>query len=361
MKRVRVAVIPGDGIGQEVVPAALKVLRRVAECSQRLEWEFVEFPWGCQYYVDTGMMMPDDGLDQLRYFNAIFLGAVGDPRVPDHLSLWGLLLPIRRGFDQYINLRPVKLLPGVEIPLKGYGPGSIDFLVIRENTEGEYSNIGGRLRAGTPDEVVIQNSVFTRKGTERVIRYAFERARRSRRQVTGATKSNGINYTMPFWDEVFRAVARDYPDVSSHLYHIDALVAYFVTRPESFDVVVASNLFGDILTDLGGAIQGGIGMAASANINPENHFPSMFEPVHGSAPDIAGRGIANPVGQLWTAALMCEHLGFPEEGAWIIKAVEHTLEDGIKTPDLGGQARTDDVVERVLTHVERLSHCDAGK
>ncbi|MCY0878946.1 MAG: tartrate dehydrogenase [Firmicutes bacterium] len=354
MRRVKVAVIPGDGIGQEVVPAALTVLQHVASRSQRIAWEFTEFPWGSQYFVDHGVMMPDDGLDQLRRFDVIFLGAVGDPRVPDHVSLWGLLLPIRRGFDQYVNLRPVKLLPGVESPLKGYGPGSIDFVVIRENTEGEYSNIGGRLRPGTPDEIVIQNSVFTRKGTERVIRYAFERARRSRKLVTGATKSNGINYTMPFWDEVFRAVAAEYPDVKTQLYHIDALAAYFVTRPDTFDVVVASNLFGDILTDLGGAIQGGIGMAAAANINPDGQYPSMFEPVHGSAPDIAGQGIANPVGQLWTASLMLDHLGFLEEGSWILKAIEATLEDGVKTPDLGGTARTHEVIEHIVSYIDSM-------
>ncbi len=296
-------------------------------------------------------MMPDDGLRILSGFEAIFLGAVGFPSVPDHISLWGLLIPIRRGFDQYINLRPVKILQGIESPLRKYQAGDVDFVVIRENTEGEYSNAGGSLRTGTPDEVVIQNSIFTRMGTERVMRYAFELARRSKKRLTAATKSNGINYSMPFWDRVFREVSQDFPDVVPTLTHVDALASFFVTRPETFDVVVASNLFGDILTDLGGAIQGGLGLAAAANINPNRTMPSMFEPVHGSAPDIAGQNIANPVAQIWTAKLMLDHLGYQEEGQWIMDAIEKTLTAGIKTPDLGGSATTRSVTDAVL---ERL-------
>ncbi|MCL5116258.1 MAG: tartrate dehydrogenase [Firmicutes bacterium] len=345
------AVIPGDGIGKEVVAQGLRVLQAVSERSGRLQFRTREFPWSCQYYLETGRMMPDDGLDTLKDFEAIFLGAVGYPTVPDHVSLWGLLLPIRREFDQYVNLRPVKILRGIESPLKRYQAGDIDFVVIRENTEGEYSNIGGALRPGTAEEIVIQNSVFTRKGTERIMRYAFELARASRQHLTAATKSNGLKYSMPFWDAVFREVGRDFPDVAQDLHHVDALAAFFVTRPESFDVVVASNLFGDILTDLGGAIQGGLGLAASANINPERKYPSMFEPVHGSAPDIAGRGIANPTAQLWTAQLMLKHLGYDEEGQWIMDAVEAALVDGFRTPDLGGRASTAEFTEAVLSRL----------
>ncbi|WP_338055082.1 tartrate dehydrogenase [Sulfobacillus harzensis] len=351
MNHHSLAVIPGDGIGHEVVSEALRVLQHVQQISGRFQLDVQHFDWSCQYYLRHGRMMPEDGLSTLSGFEAIFLGAVGFPTVPDHVSLWGLLLPIRRGFDQYVNLRPVKILQGIESPLRRYKAGDINFVVVRENTEGEYSNIGGALRPGTPDEVVIQNSVFTRKGTERVMRWAFELARTSRKRLTAATKSNGLNYSMPFWDEVFRQVGREYPDVDQSLYHVDALASYFVTRPESFDVVVASNLFGDILTDLGGAIQGGLGLAASANINPDRRFPSMFEPVHGSAPDIAGKNIANPVAQLWTAKLMLDHLGYPEEGQWILDAIEATLLAGIKTPDLGGTATTHSFTDAVLSRL----------
>ncbi len=348
MNKHALAVIPGDGIGRETVPQALTVVDRVGEISGRFYLERREFDWSCAYYLQHGMMMPEDGLEMLKDYEAIFLGAVGYPPVPDHVSLWGLLLPIRRGFDQYVNLRPVKILAGIDSPLRGYQAGDIDFVVIRENTEGEYSNMGGRLRPNTPEEVVIQNSVFTRMGTERVMRHAFEMARSRGGKLTAATKSNGLNYSMPFWDQVFREVGREYPDVEQELFHVDALASYFVTRPERFDVVVASNLFGDILTDLGGAIQGGLGLAAAANINPERRYPSMFEPVHGSAPDIAGKGIANPVAQLWTAKLMLDHLGYPEEGGWIMEAVEAALQDQVKTPDLGGTASTGEFVAEVL-------------
>ncbi len=291
----RIAVIPGDGIGKETVPEGIRVLDAVAaRFDIGFEWE--HFDWGCERYSATGAMMPEGGLDAIRGFDAIFLGAVGFPGVPDHVSLWGLLIPIRRQFEQYVNLRPVRLLRGVESPLRGRGAEDIDFWVVRENNEGEYSEIGGRVFAGTEDETVVQESVFTRRGTDRIMRYAFELARsRPRRHVTSATKSNGIIHTMPFWDERFEAVAADYPDIATAKFHVDILAAQFVLHPDWFDVVVGSNLFGDILSDLGPAIAGTIGIAPSANINPERRFPSMFEPVHGSAPDIAGRGICNPI------------------------------------------------------------------
>lgn len=349
METVEVAVIGGDGIGPEVTQEAERLLDAAAAWGGRIRFRFQHFAWGCQYYLAHGEMMPQDGIQTLRNFPVILLGAVGFPTVPDHISLWGLLLPIRREFDQYVNLRPVRLLRGVEGPLKRFDPGSFNFVVIRENTEGEYSNVGGRLRAGTSQEVAVSTSLFTRYGTERVIRYAFERAQGApRRRLTAATKSNGITYTMPFWDEVVRQVGREYPQVSAELVHIDALAAFFVQRPDHFDVVVASNLFGDILTDLGGAIQGSIGMAASANLNPERKYPSMFEPVHGSAPDIAGRGIANPIGALWSAALLLEHVGESEAAARVIPAVESVLERGIRTRDLGGAATTREFADAVL-------------
>ena len=352
----RIAVIPGDGIGLEVVPAAMEVLDAAAALDGTFRLVYDTFPWSCRYYAQTGRMMPPDGLEQLRGYDAIFLGAVGDPSVPDHISLWGLLLPIRRGFRQYVNLRPIKLLRGVPTPLRDRGPADIDFVVVRENNEGEYSNVGGRLYQGTPDEIVIQNAIFTRRGVERVMRFAFELARRHpKRRLTSATKSNGISYTMPFWDEVFREMARQYPDVATDQFHIDALAARFVTHPHHFGVVVGSNLFGDILTDLGAAIAGSIGIAPSANLNPEREFPSMFEPIHGSAPDIAGKGIANPVGQIWSGAMMLEHLGHPRTAARVLAAVEHTLADrGVKTPDLRGSATTRQVVEAVIRSLEEV-------
>src|SRR5947208_1856279 len=289
-------------------------------------------------------MMPEDGLDQLRSFDAVFLGAVGYPGVPDHVSLWGLLIPLRRNFQQYINLRPVRLLAGVDTPLKNRAPGDIDFYVVRENNEGEYSEIGGRLFAGTENEMAMQEAVFTRRGCDRVMRYAFELARTRKKHVTSATKSNGIIHTMPFWDERFAAVARDYPDVTTDQFHIDILTAHFVRHPDWFDVVVGSNLFGDILSDLGPAVVGSIGIAPSANLNPEKEFPSMFEPVHGSAPDIAGRGSANPIGQIWSGAMMLRHLGEPKAAAAVERAIAEVLaEGGTRTPDLGGNAGTKDL------------------
>ena len=354
MKEFSIALIPGDGIGREVVPCGVRVLdaaARLPEAQARggLRFKYREFPWSCEYYQQHGRMMPADGLDQLRAFDAIFLGAVGFPGVPDHVSLWELIAPIRRGFQQYACVRPVKLLPGVASPLAGRGPEDIDFVVVRENNEGEYSNMGGRMYAGTPYEVVVQNNVFTRMGTERVIRFAFELAKKTgRKRVTSATKSNGINFSMPFWDEVFWQIAKDYPSMESEQMHIDALSARFVTHPQRFGVVVGSNLFGDILTDLGAAIAGSIGIGASANLNPERVYPSMFEPVHGSAPDIAGRGIANPLGQIWSGALMLDHLGLPELAQRIVSAMSTTLARSIKTADLGGSANTLQATEAVL-------------
>ncbi len=350
--RHRIAVIPGDGIGREVVPEGTRVL---AAAARRFDFEldWTPFDWSCQTYTETGRMMPADGLDQLRHFDAIYLGAVGFPGVPDHVSLWGLLIPIRRAFRQYVNLRPVRLLPGAHSPLAGRGPADIDMLIVRENNEGEYSEIGGRLHRGTPDEVAVQESVFTRRGCDRVMRYAFELARtRPRRHLTSATKSNGIIHSMPFWDERFAAMGREYPDVKTAQYHIDILTAHFVQHPDWFDVVVASNLFGDILSDLGPAIAGSIGLAPGGNINPEREYPSMFEPVHGSAPDIAGRGIANPIAQIWTGAMMLEHLGHPDAARAIVTAIEEQVTEGtLLTRDLGGKASTAEVGQAIAARI----------
>ena len=342
MKTYSIAVVPGDGIGREVVPEGLRVLRAVAE-RFGFGLRCRHFDWSCETYKSTGKMMPEDGLQHLRDHDAIFLGAVGYPGVPDHISLWGLLIPIRRGFEQYVNLRPVRLLPGVACPLRDKRPGDIDFWIVRENSEGEYSQIGGRMYEGSADELVIQQSVFTRKGTDRILRYAFELARKlGRPHVTSATKSNGIYHSMPFWDERFAAAAREYPDVRTDQHHIDILAARFVMSPERFDVVVGSNLFGDILSDLGPGVTGTIAVAPSANINPERRFPSMFEPVHGSAPDIAGRGIANPIGQIWSASMMLEHLGETTAARVIMAAIESVLSSANSplTPDLGGRGTT---------------------
>jgi len=350
----RIAVIPGDGIGKEVVPEGIRVL---AAAGRRFgfDFEWVTFDWSCEVYARTGRMMPEDGLEQLNKFDAIYLGAVGFPGVADHVSLWGLLIPIRRGFRQYVNLRPVRLLRGVQSPLVGRTPKDIDLVIVRENNEGEYSEIGGRLYRGTPEELAVQQAVFTRKGCDRIVRYAFELAmRRPARHVTSATKSNGIIHSMPYWDERFAAMARNFPEVGTAQYHIDILVAHFVQHPDWFDVVVASNLFGDILSDLAPAIAGSIGLAPGANINPEKEYPSMFEPVHGSAPDIAGRGIANPIGQIWSGALMLEHLGHPEAAQAVVEAIEALVAEGrVITRDLGGTATTAEVgraiADRILT------------
>ncbi len=345
MNKYEIAVIPGDGIGKEVVPEALRVLD-VVSAKFGIEFAFRSFDWSCETYKTTGRMMPEDGIAQLRDHDAILLGAVGFPGVPDHVSLWGLLIPIRREFDQYVNLRPVRLLPGVTPAVRDCKPGDIDFWVVRENTEGEYSQLGGRFGVGKDVEMVLQTSIFTRRGTDRILRYAFDLAQRlGRDHVTSATKSNGIYLSMPFWDERFHAISAEYPDIRVDQYHIDILCARFVMSPERFDVVVASNLFGDILSDLGPGVTGTIAVAPSANIDPERRFPSMFEPVHGSAPDIAGQGIANPIGQIWAAAMMLDHLGETEAGSTVLRAIETVLGSAGAplTPDLGGTATTQDL------------------
>jgi tartrate dehydrogenase/decarboxylase/D-malate dehydrogenase len=340
----RIAVVPGDGIGKETVPEALKVLDAA---SRRFNFvlEFAHYDWSCETYKKTGAMMPADGMERLAQSDSILLGAVGWPDVPDHISLWGLLIPIRRGFDQYVNLRPCKLMPGVRTPLAGRTEADIDFYVVRENTEGEYSSVGGRMFIDTKREFVSQQSVFSRHGVDRILKFAFELAKtRPKKHLTSATKSNGITFTMPYWDERFALMGKSYPDIRTDQFHIDILCAHFVQHPDWFDVVVGSNLFGDILSDLGPAVAGSIGIAPSANINPERKFPSMFEPVHGSAPDIAGRFICNPIGQIWSAGLMLEHLGEAEAGRAVVAAIETLLhESGPRTRDMGGQAGTADV------------------
>ncbi|HEX7390770.1 MAG TPA: tartrate dehydrogenase [Acidiphilium sp.] len=350
-KAYRIAAIPGDGIGREVIPAARAVLDRAAALGG-FRLDYMDFDWSCETFKATGRMMPEDGIARLADHDAVFLGAVGYPGVPDHISLWGLLIPIRREFDQYVNLRPVRLLPGVPCPLAGKKPGDIDFWVVRENVEGEYSQIGGRIFTGTEREFVEQTSIFTRTGTDRILRYAFDLAQKlGRNHVTSATKSNGIFHSMPYWDERFAAIAPDYPDVRTDQYHIDILAARFVMTPERFDVVVGSNLFGDILSDLGPGVTGTIAVAPSANLNPEKRHPSMFEPVHGSAPDIAGQRIANPVGAIWAGAMMLEHLGETEAAALVIRAIEAALGDPAtpRTPDLGGTAKMDDLTKAIVS------------
>jgi len=353
MKTFNIAVIAGDGIGKEVVPEGIRVLEAAG---QRFGFrvQFQAFDWSCETYAQTGKMMPEDGLRQLRPFDAIFLGAVGHPNVPDHVSLWGLLIPIRRTFRQYVNLRPVRLFDGIESPLKKWKPGQIDFTIVRENNEGEYSNIGGRLYEGTDDEMAVQQTVFTRRGVNRVLRFAFELARKRKKHLTSATKSNGIIHTMPFWDECFRSMAAEFSDIRTDQFHIDILTAHFVRNPDWFDVVVGSNLFGDILSDLGPAVVGSIGIAPSANLNPEREFPSMFEPVHGSAPDIAGKGIANPIGQIWSGAMMLQHLGIPEAADAIENAIANILaEKKVRTPDIGGTASTKELGSAIASRVSQ--------
>ncbi|KGR79238.1 tartrate dehydrogenase [Ureibacillus manganicus] len=349
MNTYKIAVIPGDGIGLEVVPAAIDVLNKIAEIDGSFRFEWTYFPWGCDYYLEHGVMMPEDGIETLKKYDQIFLGAVGMPElVPDHISLWGLLIKIRREMKQSINVRPAKLLAGLESPLKN--PQNFDITVVRENSEGEYSDSGGRIHSGS-DEIAIQNAVFTRKGTERAMRYAFELAKNSKGHVTSATKSNGLTYSMPFWDEVFETVKVDYPEIKTVSNHIDALAAYMVMKPQELDVIVASNLFGDILTDLGGAIMGSIGIAPAANLNIEREYPSMFEPVHGSAPDIAGKGIANPIGQIWTGKMMLDFLGNHEAGSRLLNAIEKTLASGIKTGDIGGTSTLSEVKEAIIKNL----------
>ena len=349
MSTYRIAAIPGDGIGVDVTAEARRVLDRAGErYGFRLEW--TEFDWSCERYTKTGRMMPEDGIEQLRPFDGILLGAVGFPGVPDHVSLWGLLIPIRRAFAQYVNLRPVRLLPGTRSVLAGREADELEMVIVRENTEGEYSQIGGRHNPGRPDEFVLQESIFTRVGVERIIRFAFELARTRSGRVCSATKSNGIIHTMPFWDEVFVEIAAEYPDVHSEQTHIDALAARMVQHPDRLDVVVGSNLFGDILSDLAAAVTGGLGMAPSGNVNPPGEFPSMFEAVHGSAPDIAGQGIANPVAQILAGAMMLDHLGEKQAAAAVNAAVEQVLSAGeVATPDLGGKSTTTELGAAVTT------------
>ncbi len=364
----RVAVIPGDGIGKEVMPEGLRVLDVVSK-RFGIPFEFVPIEWSsCDWYEQHGTMMPPDWFDQLVRFDAIFFGAIGWPdKVPDHVSLWGSLIKFRRDFDQYVNLRPVRLMPGVRAPIvdragRPRAPGSIDFLIVRENTEGEYTSLGGRMYPGTEREIVLQETVMSRVGIDRVARYAFELARsRPKKHLTSATKSNGISITMPYWDERIDAMAAQYPDVTVDRFHIDILTAHFVQRPDFFDVVVASNLFGDILSDLGPACTGTIGIAPSGSINPERRFPSLFEPVHGSAPDIAGQGIANPIAMIWSASLMLAHLGHEDAAAAVLRAIEETLADprAARTRDLGGTAGTEEAGKAVAARLERLALVDA--
>jgi tartrate dehydrogenase/decarboxylase/D-malate dehydrogenase len=353
MKKYKVAVIPGDGIGKEVVPEGQKVLEAAArKHGFTLDWK--HFDWSCDRFLKSGEFMPKDGIEQLRGFDAIYLGAVGWPGIPDHVSLWGLLIPIRRSFEQYVNLRPVRLLKGVPCPLAGKKPGDIEYWIVRENCEGEYSNIGGRIYEGTDAEMAMQQSLFTKRGVDRVLRYAFELAKsRPRKRLTSATKSNGIIHTMPYWDERVKAIAKEYPEVSVDVYHIDILAAHFVRFPERFDVVVGSNLFGDILSDLGPATTGTIAIAPGANLNPERKHPSMFEPVHGSAPDIYGKKIANPIGQIWSGAMMLDHFGEKAAAANIVAAIESVVGGGgPRTPDMGGQASTSDLGAAIAAQVQ---------
>ncbi|HEX5475090.1 MAG TPA: tartrate dehydrogenase [Vicinamibacterales bacterium] len=358
---IRIAVIPGDGIGREVMPAGVSLVERAARaCGRRVA--FVEFPWGCEFYRRTGRMMDVDALDRLQSFDAIYLGAVGDPAVPDHVSVWELILPIRQRFDQYVNLRPMRLLPGVAGPLAGRAPADVDMVCVRENSEGEYAGIGGRLHAGTDREIAEQTGVFTRTGIERIARFAFDlAARRPRARLASATKSNALQYSMVLWDETVAAVAPAYPAVAWRKYHVDALAARMVTDPASLDVIVASNLFGDILTDLGAAVSGSLGIAPGANINPERRYPSMFEPIHGSAPDIAGRGIANPIGAIWAGALLLDHLGMTAGHDRIVSAIQRVLGDGgPRTPDLGGRATTNEVARAIEDEVGNAATTGEG-
>ena len=343
MKEHRIAVIPGDGIGREVMPEGVRVLEAVgAKHGLRFQWK--EFDWSCDWYQQHGKMCPDDAPQTLRQFDAIYFGAVGNPAiVPDHISAWGLLINFRRWFDLYVNLRPVRLFEGLPCPLAGRKPGDIDYYVVRENTEGEYGSTGGRVYEGTEREIVTQQAVFSRKGVDRIMKYAFELSKGRKKHVTSCTKSNGISITMPYWDERFNEMKKQYPDIRADQYHVDGLSIQMVLNPDRFDVIVASNLFGDILSDLGPATAGTIGIAPSGNINPEKTAPSIFEPVHGSAPDIAGKKIANPIGQIWSGALMLDHLGYPEAAKDVVRAIEQVIVQGPHTPDMKGKASTSDV------------------
>jgi tartrate dehydrogenase/decarboxylase/D-malate dehydrogenase len=356
VKRYKIAVIEGDGIGREVVPEGMRALEAAGRVFD-INFSWQHFDWSCDRFLKTGHMMPADGLDQLRTFDAIYLGAIGSPSVPDHVSLWGLLIPIRRGFQQYVNLRPCKLLPNIATPLKDFPPGKIDFCIVRENNEGEYSEAGGRMFRNTSAEVVIQETVFTRMGCDRVMRFAFDLAMKRKNHVTSATKSNGLVYTMPFWDERFATIKKEFPQVKTDQYHIDILTAHFVRHPDWFDVVVASNLFGDILSDLGAGVVGSMGLAPSGNLNPEREFPSMFEPVHGSAPDIAGKHIANPIAQIWSGAMMLRHLGDSDAADAIERAITGVLASSdVRTPDIAGNATTGNVGEAIAGQVVAVAY-----
>jgi len=355
MMKKRIAVIPGDGIGKEVADEGIKVMKKAAQLDGGIEFEFTSFPWGCEYYLEHGRMMDEDGIEQLKTFDAIYLGAVGYPGVPDHISLWDLLLKIRQEFNQYVNLRPIKLLDGVSCPLKNDKKENIDMLIIRENTEGEYAGAGDWLYKGKQEEVVLQTGVFSRKGTERIIRYAFEVAKRENKSLTSISKANALNYSMVFWDEVFEEISKEYPDVETYSYLVDAAAMHMIMDPARFEIVVTSNLFGDILTDLGAALAGGMGLAAGANINPERTFPSMFEPVHGSAPDIAGKGIANPLAAIWSVSQMLDFFGYEHIEKKILGTIEHLLKEGkFLTPDLGGNASTSEMGDRFIELYENM-------
>ena len=354
MTTYKIAVIPGDGVGPEVLAEGIKVLQAVAALDGTFSFEFETFPWGCEYYLQHGKMMDEDGMERLKSFDAIYLGAVGFPGVPDHISLWDLLLKIRKGFDQYINLRPIQLLQGAPCPLAGVKAGEIDMLVVRENSEGEYAGAGDWLFRGKPEEVVLQTGVFSRKGTERVIRYAYELARKTGKTLTSISKGNALNYSMVFWDQVFAEVGKEYPEVKTYSYLVDAASMFFVKDPGRFQVVVTSNLFGDILTDLGAAITGGMGLAAGANLNPERTYPSMFEPIHGSAPDIAGRSIANPLASIWSVSQMLDFFGHEKWGRRVLQAIENVLQEkACLTPDLGGSGKTQEVGDAVVAKLSR--------
>ena len=348
----KIAVIAGDGIGKEVVPAGLAA---VAAATRRagVSLEVTELPWGCDYYLRHGRMMDEDGFERLARFDAIYLGAIGSPAVPDHIAVWDLLLPVRQRFQQYVNLRPMRLLAGLPSPLANRTAADIDMVCVRENSEGEYAGVGGRIHVGTSHEVAEQTGVFTRAGIERILRYGFEVAsRRPRKLLASATKSNALRFSMVLWDEVAEIVRADYPSVEYRKYHVDAIAARMVTHPGSLDVIVASNLFGDILTDIGSAISGSLGIAPGANINPERRYPSMFEPIHGSAPDIAGKGIANPIGAIWAAAMMLDHLGFTSAHDEVLAAIERVIAAGkVRTPDLGGRATTQQLADAIVAEI----------
>ena len=353
MQRYKIAVIAGDGIGPEVIAEGVKVLKKVAELDGGFEFEFTEFPWGCEYYLENGEMMPKNGIEILSKYDAIFLGAVGAPGVPDHISLWDLLLAIRKGFNQYVNLRPVKLLKGAPCPLKNVSESDVDMVFVRENSEGEYAGSGSWLFKNKPNEVVIQDGVFSRAGCERIIRYAYELAKKEGKTLTSISKGNALNYSMVFWDQIFEEIGKEYPEVKTYSYLVDAASMFMIKDPKRFEIVVTSNLFGDILTDLGAAIAGGMGLAAGANINPERKFPSMFEPIHGSAPDIAGQQKANPLATVWSASQLLDFFGYTDWGKVLIDCIEEVLVDQkVLTADLGGSNSTREVGDEIIRKIE---------